>query len=507
MSFIVQIENNPDKIDSMIDLKGMATKVSYLIYLLFFCAHLSAQGGHHIKVKIDNYNDETLMIGYHMGNKTYVRDTVVGMDSNGYFHFKGDEVLEGGLYIVLTRPNHNYFEFVVPSDTEQHFTLTTALNDGDMIEHLLVEGSKENQIFIEYVQFLAKSSMKAAPWQQRKGEIEQTLKGTEINNSAALVKELDMLNDKLNMAGSEIEAYQNNLMSKYPKSLVRSIMRSSRKPEVPVSITNSNEQYRYYKNHYWDQFEWTDARMIRTPILEQKLEFYMDRLSVAHPDSIIVACDYLMDKALKSGNKEIYQTITVHLLNKYAKSDVVCMDKVYMHMGTTYYCGAITPYWIEEEQLNKICINVNNLKHSVCGVKAAPINLTDISTGKRVDLYNVKKEYILVYFWGPNSGHSKQETRKLIPIYQKWKDKGFEVYGVCTSTLEDIEDDQSSITDLGMLWSNVSGNASSLFEVKEKYNIQSSPSLYLLNGDKEIIYKRIGVDQLESILERHLGSN
>jgi len=491
----------------MIDLKDITVKAIYLLFFLCTTAHLSAQKGHDIRVKIDHYENETLMLGYRMGSKTYVKDTVVGMDSKGYFHFKGEEVLEGGIYMVITEPSKTYLEILVPNDTEQHFTLTTKFNDGQMNEHLLVEGSEENQIFSEYLKFLDISGKKAAPWQKRINDIEQTLKGPEVNNTSVLQKELDTLNDKLNTIGSEVEAYQNKLITSYPTSLVRSIIRSSRQIDVPDSITNPNDQFRYYKNHYWDQFEWSDARLIRTPILEQKLDFYTDRLSVADPDSLIVACDYLMDNALKSGNKEIYQTVTVYLLNKYAKSDLVCMDKVYSHMGSTYYCGAVTPVWIEEEQLNKICKNVEALKYAVCGAQAAPISLTDLSTGKQVDLYDVKKEYTLVYFWDPNSSNSKKLTKTLIPIYEKWKDRGFEIYGVCTATLEEIKNEKDAIMDLGMPWTNVSGMAYPLIEVKKKYNIETTPTLYFLNRNKEIMYKRIDADQVDSILDHYLGEN
>ncbi|NJM16343.1 MAG: DUF5106 domain-containing protein, partial [Bacteroidales bacterium] len=39
------------------------------------------------------------------------------------------------------------------------------------------------------------------------------------------------------------------------------------------------------------------------------------------------------------------------------------------------------------------------------------------------------------------------------------------------------------------------------YQYKTKYDVYASPTIYLLNKNKEIIAKRIGVEQIEEIIE------
>ena len=86
-----------------------------LCLLLMGTSVLSAQNkSYHIKVKLDGYKNDTCILGYRLGSKTYVKDTVVGKNKKGYFEFKKDTLLEGGVYIILMKPENYNFEFLVP---------------------------------------------------------------------------------------------------------------------------------------------------------------------------------------------------------------------------------------------------------------------------------------------------------------------------------------------------------------------------------------------------------
>ena len=53
-----------------------------------------------IKVKLDGLScDDELLLANHFGDKQYLKDT--SECSNGVFHFRGDEKLESGVYLVV----------------------------------------------------------------------------------------------------------------------------------------------------------------------------------------------------------------------------------------------------------------------------------------------------------------------------------------------------------------------------------------------------------------------
>ena len=124
------------------------------------------------------------------------------------------------------------------------------------------------------------------------------------------------------------------------------------------------QKWEYYKNHYFDNINLVDSRLLRTPFFYNKVEDYLDKLTVQHPDSIITAVDLLLNKMKPS--KENFKNFTVIFLNKYAKSKIVGMDAVYVHIVNNYYATGDAD-WIEQEQLNKILENANTLKPILIG--------------------------------------------------------------------------------------------------------------------------------------------
>jgi hypothetical protein len=65
---------------------------------------------------------------------------------------------------------------------------------------------------------------------------------------------------------------------------------------------DSTFAYRYYKAHFWDNIDFSDDRMLRTPIFHPKVKQYMEKLTAQGPDyvdSINASADYLISKAKK----------------------------------------------------------------------------------------------------------------------------------------------------------------------------------------------------------------
>lgn len=56
------------------------------------------------------------------------------------------------------------------------------------------------------------------------------------------------------------------------------------------------QRYLYYKTHYFDHLPIGDQRVLRSPLLHDRLEYYVEKLTPQEPDSINVALDYIFKK-------------------------------------------------------------------------------------------------------------------------------------------------------------------------------------------------------------------
>ena len=121
-------------------------------------AHDGGARGHKIRVKLDNYAEKQLVLGFYLGEKPYVKDTA-DLGADGYFHFDADTLLPCGVYLLVTKPDNNFIQFLLP-ENDQDFTLTTDVKAA--VEKMSVEGSEDNANFYQYMQLLARLRPEAA---------------------------------------------------------------------------------------------------------------------------------------------------------------------------------------------------------------------------------------------------------------------------------------------------------------------------------------------------------
>lgn len=104
---------------------------------------------------------------------------------------------------------------------------------------------------------------------------------------------------KLDKIDKEIEMYQIDYITKNPDAFLSSVFKATREVEIPDAPILANGQkdstfqFYYYRAHYFDNINFGDARLLRTPIFHQKLDYYIHKLTVQMPDSVIVQADYL----------------------------------------------------------------------------------------------------------------------------------------------------------------------------------------------------------------------
>lgn len=146
---------------------------------------------------------------------------------------------------------------------------------------------------------------------------------------------------------------------------------------------------------------------------------------------------------------------------------------------------------------------VERMKAVAVGEVAPEIALPN-PDGEIVKLSSLRGKYVLVDFWAYWCGPCRRENPNIVKAYQKYKDKGFEIYGV--SLDRNREDWLKAIADDGLHWTQVSDLKYFQSEAARTYNINAIPFSILVDPNGVIVGKNLRDKALHEKLEALLGS-
>jgi len=465
-----------------------SVKFILVLFISILCNNLFAQG-YRIEVQIDGLKDTTLLLGYHFGDKKYVQDTAK-VNSNGIAVFKKDSTLKKGIYLIIL-PSKTYFEILVTEN--QKFGVKTTLDD--LVGKLSFTNSTENTVFADYQRYMI---------EQQKTMKEYQDKYKAISSKPDSVK---IMQEKIKDLDKKVNLYWDNIIKQYPNSMIALIVRSMKNVEIPEFTVPKDAKnadslkwvmsYRFNKTHFFDNIPITDPRLLRTPILEGRLNTFFDRVLIPVPDSLTKEAINIIE--ISKANKEVFQYVLNFMLNKFQTSTIMGLDAVFVSLSEKYYLSGQVPS-ADKKFLEKLKERVDALKPNLIGNQCPNLNLPDMGGIKR-SINDINAKITVVYFWDSSCSHCKKVTPEVKKIYDKFKAKGLEVYAVYTQgnqpeVVEYINKNQLN-------WINVwdpalNSNFRSLFD------IYSTPVIYVLDKNKKIIAKRISEESLNQMLTQEL---
>lgn len=462
-------------------------KLCLPLSLLFLFANGYSQS-YKIKVNIKGYTNDTLLLGYHFGERQYIKDTAF-RGKNG-FVFTKDTALEPGMYLIVVQPSHDYFQLLIDKD-KQNFSIETSLDK--LSENLVFKGSKLNDDFVKYIDFITERRIKADSISSL-NKTEQDSNKIQLNK-----KQLDLL-DK------EVKGKQAEILKSQPQSLLSLIIKWSLEVDIPefenVPVKERDQiLFNYYKEHYFDLVDFKDDRSVRIPLFFQKVDQYIQKMTLQHPDSINVALDFVFAKC--NVESEVYKFLLSHYLNFYANSKYVGMDGVYVHLVESYYANGKAP-WLDKENLAKMNSDARALKPLLID-KIAPNIRVFKKDSTPIVLHDLKNSYIVLLFWAPDCGHCKKSMPLIRDFYDKFNSKGVEILAVCTKVGPDEKTCWDGVDEMKMgKWINASDPSHSS-RFKAIYDLKTTPQIYILDKNKKILTKKIGAEQLSEVMDKLLN--
>lgn len=475
----------------------------YFIGLLAGLASYAYAEGYEIRISIPSFSNDTVVLGHRFNASFIPRDTVI-LDARGNGIYKGVEELPHGMYLVFL-PDKSFFDLLISND--QFFTFKN--DTSDYIANMRVRDSKENEAFYAYQLFLAESREKATALQSGMSN------SSSPDDSVALSKELDQLNTSVQKYIEEqIEENSDNFFGVFLLAL-----QEVKVPDPPLDENGKPLdpafQYKYYKAHYFDNFDVSDVRLLRTPFYEHKVMTYIGKVAYQHPDSLIGECDMLIGAS--RSDPQLFRYMLITLFNHFAKSQIMGMDNVYIHLAETYYIPEAD--WSDPEFIAKLQERVEKSKPTQIGVKATDIQLVEVHTdhfinaadneelkknpyvGSSFRLYDIKSKFTILYFWEVNCGHCKKATPALYKIYGRLKDKNVQVLAISTLGGEEGKVKWIDYINENGFYDWINAWNPYDFTYKTIYDVSSTPQLFLLDENMKIIAKRITPDQAEKIIE------
>ncbi len=463
-------------------------KSLFIAFLIQLCAVHSASAQYNIRIESKLWKDSTVILGSYLGENMLVTDSAK-FNQSGVVTFKADTLLPQGMYTIYF-PDKTYFDLLIGKDQ----SMKIEVRSRDLTKDVEISGSEESEAFSNYQKFMVDMQT------NRKAIIDHYQPYIKNPDSLALARQ------KMTRMNEEVEHHWQKELEAHPQTFYAVVIKTL----IPVKTPPANlppspkkdsllraYNYNYITRHYFDNTPLNDFRLWRTPFHQKKITGYLSNNLIPVPDSIIPHALRLVEMS-KSDPQSFRHTAST-VLNFAVKSDIMGMESLSVAVAKKFYLSG-DAFWADSTLLAKLADLVVREEPSLLGKKAHDLVLEDWEAGYK-SLYQEKAPYTILVFWEPGCSHCKETIPKLYTeVWNKYKSKGLAVFAVYTQL--DKEDWKSFILDHELFeWTHVydQHNRSNF---RYYYNITVTPKIYLLDADKKIIGKNIGVENLDKMLDR-----
>lgn len=219
--------------------------------------------------------------------------------------------------------------------------------------------------------------------------------------------------------------------------------------------------------HFWDGIEAFDGPTDENPVLAAQLDFYFDKMVAPLPDSITPEIDRLVERT--SFNTGLRDFILWHLFEKYRHPEYMNQDQVFVWLYDHYFSK------LDIKDLNAANLALIRDKAETFR-RLAIFNLApNFAINDSVDLHSVESEYTVLFFFDHDCD-------------------------VCQLEMQELDSVCIAHPEITMLAIDMNTDDISVDALYDLYDIEVTPLLYVLDGEKRIIAKKIRAKQIPLLL-------
>lgn len=470
----------------------MRLSIVILFWIMAFSAQ--AQSGYKLDFKIKEWKDTTVYLGHYYGEQTLIKDTTRS-SVTGSFSFDNKNPLAQGVYFLVLKTQTGFtkiFDFVIGKD--QFFSIETS--SSDYVKNMVVKDDDDNKLFFENMRFNMERNVEAEPFIKI------------LRDSSLTEDQKKQARESFSTVNDKVSAYQKELIAKNPQLLTARLLKANQPIDIPAppkkadGSIDSTFQLRYYREHFFDNFDLADDALLRMPrpVYQEKIKEYLNKLYAPIADTIMVAIDKMVAKAKR--NPETYKYLVWNCVFTYQNPEIMGLDAVYVALYDKYFASGEMNYWITDPVKKNLKDYAEKLRSSLIGKTGANLIMQDQNLMKR-SMYDIKNKYTILFIFDPDCGHCKEETPKLVEFYNKNKTKfDVEVFAVSSDT--SMVKMKNFMKEFKTPWITVNGPRTYLPKhYSEFYHAETTPAVYILDSKHKIIAKKLPVKQLEDFFIKH----
>lgn len=432
-----------------------------------------------IKIVMEDAQDSVIYMARHF------RDGYVFVDSavlkNGNYTFKApihritspENELTGIYALVDASKKKNISDFTI--DGTLKFSLS--FDKTRKPEGVKVKGCIANKLMFDY---MARNSIARAELNQ----IEQQKKSNDSTERQAAQQSSDSLTQAM-------IAYQDSMMAHYARYFYFfRLQKDFEMPDVPDSV---QDKAYYFRSHYWDNPDLKDHRLIYTPELFQKMNYYFfGRLYHSDADTICKYADLVLDK-IATDSIMMHYFLDFIMPRYYKSTKNIGWDQVWCHLVRRYYEPNLGGIFPKSEVANKVK-QAAFLEKSLIGAPGAELLMADTNQSPNIkdwiSSHRQPYKYVILWFWDPDCHHCQEQTATLKTLYDSLTVAGtrqFEVYAVGYES--DVEKWKRYVKEHELPFINVGGPNVNI-DYQEAYNVHGAPTMIILNEERRIIMNK-----------------
>jgi thiol-disulfide isomerase/thioredoxin len=266
-----------------------------------------------------------------------------------------------------------------------------------------------------------------------------------------------------------------------------------------LSFANYGKKYDnevdYFANEFFQLVNWSAPELEYLPWVYEALKSYTTTLSSIGLDA--QTHKTFVENTLKKipAESRTYQL---------ALGGVLASLKEKSHANYGYFAKIFVDKYRSKspEAAAQIEAELKRMGAFVVGGEAPDFTMNQVD-GTPLSLNSLRGKVLLVDFWASWCGPCRRENPHVVALYQKYKDKGFEILGVSLDKTQ--ENWVNAIQSDGLIWKHVSDLKGWGNEVAKMYGISSIPHTILLDKQGKILARGLRSAQLEQELHKIFG--
>ena len=423
-------------------MKSVFFKISCIFFLTLLPFNLLSQVK--IDVMIDDINDTILYLLKYKSDKTQIIVDSSSISSKNKV-FSGNTNYDEGIYVLADSKQQPLFEILLGKDQKFSIHIEELMD----LNAYKIMGCKETKDYFKVYSKTVHSKLYIKALE------------SEIKYYPDNVRKIDSVEN-------ELREYQESMLSKDKNSFLNTYIKSIEKVIVPKDVKHVEK---YIIEHYFDNIPLCDTRILNSRLLKNKLDdFFSNYMKLQSPVYISEQIDNLI---LKTNDcHEVRDYILWYLYSRFFNTDNVDDEFVFIHLVDKYF-STLDIKNLTDNIRNEIVKRANVLRGITIGQTAPHFSFID-DNGNDISFDCIDSKYTVLFFYKPDCQKCIRDKRILELVKKRQKD--------LTILYINISEDNHS---------NVSQ------DILLQYDIMTTPTIYLLNENKEIIAKHINVEEIE----------